>query len=80
MHHSLLEARCPALQDLPVTRSAVHTPPSPPVVAELMQAGLTFATAMAMESWKAHEVLELLRHARARDTLPGPPPAARASI
>lgn len=80
MHHSLLEPPCAELHDADVTRNAVHTPPSPPVVAELMQAGLTFATAMAMESWKADEVLELLRHARGRAPRAGPQPAGRASI
>jgi hypothetical protein len=44
-----------------MTRSNIHTPPSEAVVAELIRAGVSPETAMAMERWKADEVLELLR-------------------
>jgi DNA-binding HxlR family transcriptional regulator len=47
-----------------VTRTPVHQPPPATVVEELTSAGVSFATAMAMESWKAREVLDLLRHSR----------------
>jgi len=39
----------------------VHHPPPPNVVAELIRAGVSMTTAMAMERWKAQEVLDLLR-------------------
>ena len=39
----------------------VHQPPSPAVIAELMRCGVSHSTAMAMERWKAQEVLDLLR-------------------
>ena len=44
-----------------MTRGNVHQPPSQAIVAELVRAGLSHETAMAMERWKAQEVLELLR-------------------
>jgi len=44
-----------------MTRGNIHTPPSPKVIAELVRAGVSHETAMAMERWKAQEVLELLR-------------------
>jgi hypothetical protein len=44
-----------------MTRDHIHTPPSAMVVAELIRAGVSPETAMAMERWKADEVLELLR-------------------
>lgn len=44
-----------------MNRVPVHLPPPAPIVEALMHAGLTRSTAMAMESWKAREVLELLR-------------------
>ena len=47
-----------------MSRSPIHQPPSPLVVDELVRAGLTWSTAMAMESWKAREVLDLLRTAK----------------
>lgn len=37
-----------------------HEPPPAAVVAELVRCGVSFGTAMAMEKWKAQEVLELL--------------------
>ncbi len=45
-----------------MTRVNVHRPPSQAVVAELVRAGVSHETAMAMERWKAEEVLELLRY------------------
>lgn len=44
-----------------VTRPVIHRPPSQSVIAELVRAGVSHETAMAMERWKAQEVLELLR-------------------
>ncbi|HWF57589.1 MAG TPA: hypothetical protein VG520_04485 [Candidatus Dormibacteraeota bacterium] len=43
-----------------MSRPPIHQPPPSPVVSELVRAGLTLSTAMAMEGWKAREVLELL--------------------
>ena len=45
-----------------MTRSHVHQPPPAPLVAALMRAGVSWDTAMAMERWKAQEVLDLLQH------------------
>ena len=39
----------------------MHQPPAGADVAALVAAGISWSTAMAMESWKAREVLELLR-------------------
>lgn len=44
-----------------VSRSPAHQPPPASVVAALMRAGVSWDTAMAMERWKAQEVLELLQ-------------------
>ena len=44
-----------------MTRTPVHQPPPPPLVAALVRAGLSHSTVLAMESWKAREVLDLLR-------------------
>ena len=44
-----------------MTRDPIHTPPTPAIVAELVRAGVSEETALAMERWKAQEVLELLR-------------------
>ncbi|MDQ2961088.1 MAG: hypothetical protein M3R48_08595 [Candidatus Dormibacteraeota bacterium] len=38
----------------------VHEPPSMMDVTALVSAGVSWSTAMAMERWKAQEVLELL--------------------
>jgi hypothetical protein len=46
---------------LDMTRANIHRPPSQAIVAELVRAGVSEETAMAMERWKAQEVLELLR-------------------
>jgi hypothetical protein len=43
-----------------MNRFPIHQPPPEPVVEDLMRAGVTRSTAMAMETWKAREVLELL--------------------
>ena len=44
-----------------MNRLPVHQPPPAALVAELVRAGVSSSTALAMESWKAREVLELLR-------------------
>ena len=44
-----------------MNRFPVHQPPPERVIEDLMRAGVTRSTAMAMEGWKAREVLELLR-------------------
>jgi hypothetical protein len=43
-----------------MNRSPVHEPLPDPVVEVLIRAGLTRSTALAMEEWKAREVLDLL--------------------
>ena len=40
------------------------------MVAELIKAGLSVSTALAMEAWKAQEVLDLLRAKSAADQGP----------
>ena len=47
-----------------MNRANIHRPPTQAVVAELIRAGVSLETAMAMERWKAQEVLELLRFGR----------------
>ncbi|MEO8897605.1 MAG: hypothetical protein ABI352_06295 [Candidatus Dormibacter sp.] len=47
-----------------MNRHPVHQPPPGPIVEDLIRVGLTRSTALAMESWKAQEVLELLRETR----------------
>lgn len=49
----------------------IHQPPPAPLVAELVRAGVSWSTAMAMESWKAREVLELLRDRALAETRGG---------
>ncbi|MHB8719106.1 MAG: hypothetical protein ACYDAC_09490 [Candidatus Dormibacteria bacterium] len=44
-----------------MSRSPVHQPPAGADVAALVAAGISWSTAMAMEAWKAREVLDLLR-------------------
>jgi hypothetical protein len=61
-------------------RTPVHQPPPGPLVDELMRAGLTRSTAMAMEGWKAREVLELLRDSGRGDAGFGALRPARGSI
>ncbi len=41
-------------------RSPIHRPPPAALVTALVRAGISFGTAMAMERWKAQEVLDLL--------------------
>jgi hypothetical protein len=60
----------PVTIHLDMTRVNVHRPPSQAVVAELVRAGVSQETALAMERWKAEEVLELLRY-RPESALPG---------
>lgn len=38
-----------------------HRPPPAAVVTALVRAGVSLSTALAMERWKAQEVLDLLR-------------------
>jgi hypothetical protein len=40
--------------------SPVHRPPPAAIVSALVRAGVSLGTAMAMERWKAQEVLDLL--------------------
>jgi hypothetical protein len=63
-----------------MNRLPVHQPPPRPIVEELMRAGVTRSTAMAMETWKAREVLELLHEAGQGDHHFRPLGAARGSI
>lgn len=44
-----------------MTHVKIHQPPPQAMVAELVRAGVSHETAVAMERWKAQEVLELLR-------------------
>ncbi|MGI0130452.1 MAG: hypothetical protein ACREEC_09945 [Thermoplasmata archaeon] len=41
-------------------RPLIHRPPPAALVTALVRAGVSFGTAMAMERWKAQEVLDLL--------------------
>jgi hypothetical protein len=61
-------------------RLPVHQPPPDPVVEDLIRAGLTRSTALAMESWKAREVLELLRESERGDAGLRPVSSARGRI
>ena len=61
-------------------RLHIHQPPPERVITELIRAGLSMSTAMAMEPWKAHEVLELLRNSGQREPLFEPTTPARGSI
>ena len=47
-----------------------HQPPPANVVAELVRAGVSITTALAMERWKAQEVLDLLKAERRNDDRP----------
>ena len=58
-----------------MTRQHVHQPPPATVVAALMRAGVSWDTAMAMERWKAQEVLELLQHHPHRQLARGEAPS-----
>jgi hypothetical protein len=62
-HDSL--AAAPGDRDVPhdtasMDASPVHRPPPAAVVSALVRAGVSLDTAMAMERWKAQEVLDLL--------------------
>ena len=63
-----------------MNRFPVHQPPPDPVIEDLMRAGVTRSTAMAMETWKAREVLELLRDTARADLSMGAIGPARGSI
>ncbi len=63
-----------------MSRPPIHEPPPPPVIAALLHAGLSLATATAMEPWKAHEVLELLRASVRADAPLGPIAPTRGTI
>lgn len=63
-----------------VNRLPVHQPPPERVIEDLMRAGVTRSTAMAMELWKAREVLELLRDTGRGDLQGGGLSPARGSI
>jgi hypothetical protein len=41
-------------------RPPIHRPPPAALVSALVRAGVSVSTAMAMERWKAQEVLDLL--------------------
>ena len=58
----------------------IHQPPPPPVVEDLIRAGVTRSTALAMEGWKAREVLDLLREANRTEVVFRPAPQTRGSI
>jgi hypothetical protein len=64
----------------PMSRLPVHQPPPPPLVAELLRAGLSRSTVLAMESWKAREVLDLLYGAGRVEIRFEPAGSARGSI
>ena len=63
-----------------MSRLPIHQPPPPLVIAELLRAGLSLSTATAMEPWKAHEVLELLRASLRSDPRLEPVAPARGTI
>ncbi len=63
-----------------MSRLPVHQPPPAPIVAELVRAGLSWSTVMAMESWKAREVLDLLALSGRGDPRFGSIGPARGSI
>ncbi len=64
----------------PMSRLPVHQPPPAPVVVELLRAGLSRSTVLAMETWKAREVLELLYGAGRAEIPFEPAGPARGSI
>ncbi|MGH7722525.1 MAG: hypothetical protein ACRENL_06790 [Candidatus Dormibacteria bacterium] len=63
-----------------MARPPIHQPPPTPVLSELLHAGLSLSTALAMEPWKAREVLELLRTSARRDAASEPTGPTRGSI
>jgi hypothetical protein len=60
-----------------MSKSPSHQPPPPTIVDALVRAGVTPTTALAMERWKAEEVLELLRQHGRTDAPRGFLPQAR---
>ena len=63
-----------------MSRFPVHQPLPDPVVEDLVRAGLTRSTALAMEGWKAREVLELLGESKRVDVGLRPATPTRGSI
>jgi hypothetical protein len=63
-----------------MTRPRIHEPPPTPIITELLRAGLSLSTAMAMEPWKAAEVLELLRNTLRVEARQEPMTPSRGSI
>ena len=63
-----------------MSRPPIHQPPPTPVISELLSVGLSLSTAMAMEPWKAREVLELLHTSRRRDPHQEPATPGRGRI
>jgi hypothetical protein len=63
-----------------MSRPRIHQPPPTPVISELIRAGLSLSTAMAMEPWKAREVLELLHSSGRGGPQREPAMPARGSI
>jgi hypothetical protein len=63
-----------------MTHPRIHEPPPTPILTELLRAGLSLSTAMAMEPWKAAEVLELLRGTRRVEARQEPTTPTRGSI
>lgn len=59
-----MHARSAGEDDQPAMKGLrQHQPPPAAVVTELVRAGVSLDTALAMERWKAQEVLDLLRPA-----------------
>jgi hypothetical protein len=63
-----------------MTHPRIHEPPPTSIITELTRAGLSLSTAMAMEPWKAAEVLELLRSTRRVEARQEPTTPTRGSI
>jgi hypothetical protein len=63
-----------------MTQPRIHEPPPTPIITELLRAGLSLSTAMAMEPWKAAEVLELLRSSLRVEARQEPAAPTRGSI
>ncbi len=63
-----------------MNRTRIHQPPAPPVIAALVRAGLSLATANAMEPWKAAEVLDLLHAGACAEPQLEPVAPARGTI
>jgi hypothetical protein len=63
-----------------MTHPRIHEPPPTPIITELLRAGLSLSTAMAMEPWKAAEVLDLLRSTLRVEARQEPMAPSRGSI